>query len=89
MFIFKKLNILLLMIVFIFNSCTVLPGIIKSPKKTNPNKKMPSIDILVSKRIIIRISQPLHIEIITIKKISPLPSGSFFKLYFSFEKRNL
>tara|TARA_B100000214_G_C23951974_1_gene620931 strand:- start:695 stop:847 length:153 start_codon:yes stop_codon:yes gene_type:complete len=50
---------------------------------------MPSIDTLVSKRIISRISQPLHIEIITIRKISPLPSGNSFKLYFSIENRNL
>ncbi len=40
MLFFKKINIIFLIILFFFNSCTVLPGINKSPKKTNPNKKI-------------------------------------------------
>ena len=40
MAILKRSNIIFLIIVLFFNSCTVLPGIIKSPKKTNPNKKI-------------------------------------------------
>ena len=40
MLIFKKLNIIFLVILLFLSSCTVLPGINKSPKKTNPNKKL-------------------------------------------------
>ena len=40
MLFFKKLNITFLIILFLFNSCTVLPGVVKSPKKKNPNTKI-------------------------------------------------
>ena len=40
MLFFKKLNITFLIILFLFNSCTALPGVVKSPKKKNPNTKI-------------------------------------------------
>ena len=33
MFVYKKLTILLVSILFLFNNCTILPGINKSPNK--------------------------------------------------------
>ena len=40
MLVLKKTNIIFLIILLFLNSCTVLPGIIESPKKTSPNKKI-------------------------------------------------
>ena len=40
MFVYKKLTILLVSILFLFNNCTVLPGINKSPNKKNPSKEL-------------------------------------------------
>ena len=40
MLVFKKINIIFLIILFFLNSCTVLPGINKIPQKKNPNKKI-------------------------------------------------
>ncbi|MDA7734462.1 polysaccharide biosynthesis/export family protein, partial [Candidatus Pelagibacter sp.] len=40
MFVFKKLTILIILILFLFNNCTILPGITKSPNKKNPSKKI-------------------------------------------------
>jgi polysaccharide export outer membrane protein len=40
MLVLKKINIIFLLILLFLNSCTVLPGIIESPKKTIPNKKI-------------------------------------------------
>ena len=36
----KNSNIIFLNNLFLLNSCTILPGIIKNPKKTSPNKKI-------------------------------------------------
>ena len=44
MLVLKKSNIIFLIILLFFNSCTVLPGIIESPKKTSPNKKIKAIE---------------------------------------------
>ena len=44
MLVLKKTNIIFLIILLFFNSCTVLPGIIESPKKTSPNKKIKAIE---------------------------------------------
>ena len=40
MFIIKKLSLLFILILFLLNNCTILPGINKSPNKKNPNKKL-------------------------------------------------
>jgi polysaccharide export outer membrane protein len=40
MLVLKKSNIIFLIMLLFFSSCTVLPGIIESPNKTNPNKKI-------------------------------------------------
>ena len=40
MYFSKKITFLIILILFLFNNCTSLPGINKSPKKTNPNKKI-------------------------------------------------
>ena len=42
MYILKKITFLLILILFLFNNCTILPGINKSPNKKNPNKKLQS-----------------------------------------------
>ena len=42
MLVLKKSNIIFVIILLFFNSCTVLPGIIKSPKKANLNTKIKS-----------------------------------------------
>jgi polysaccharide export outer membrane protein len=44
MLVLKKTNIIFLIILLFLNSCTVLPGIIESPKKTSPNKKIKTIE---------------------------------------------
>jgi len=36
----KKIIFLFILILFLLNSCTILPGINKSPNKKNPNKKL-------------------------------------------------
>jgi len=40
MYILKKITFLLILILFLFNNCTILPGINKSPHKKSPNKKL-------------------------------------------------
>ena len=40
MYILKRVTFLLILILFLFNNCTILPGINKSPHKKNPNKKL-------------------------------------------------
>jgi polysaccharide export outer membrane protein len=40
MLVLKKSNIIFLIMLLFFSSCTVLPGIIESPNKTSPNKKI-------------------------------------------------
>ena len=44
MLVLNKINIIFLIILLFLNSCTVLPGIIESPKKTSPNKKIKAIE---------------------------------------------
>ena len=45
MLVLKKSNIIFLIMLLFFSSCTVLPGIIESPKKTSPNKKIKAIKV--------------------------------------------
>ena len=40
MLVLKKINIIFLITLLFLNNCTVLPGIIESPKKTNSNTKI-------------------------------------------------
>ena len=61
MAILKRSNIIFLIIVLFFNSCTVLPGIIKSPKKTNPNTKIKTNEYSI---------EDVKINIIKINKLS-------------------
>tara|TARA_X000000950_G_scaffold176661_1_gene214497 strand:- start:2843 stop:3973 length:1131 start_codon:yes stop_codon:yes gene_type:complete len=39
MYILKKIIFLLILVLFLFNNCTILPGINKNPNKKNPNQK--------------------------------------------------
>ena len=39
MYILKKITFLLILVLFLFNNCTILPGINKSPHKKNANKQ--------------------------------------------------
>ncbi|EDZ60534.1 periplasmic protein involved in capsular polysaccharide export, putative [Candidatus Pelagibacter sp. HTCC7211] len=48
MYILKKITFLLILILFLFNNCTILPGINKSPNKKNPNKKLQSSEYSIN-----------------------------------------
>jgi polysaccharide export outer membrane protein len=61
MLVLKKSYIIFLIILLFFNSCTVLPGIIKSPKKTNPNTKIKTNEYSI---------EDVKINIININKLS-------------------
>ena len=61
MLFFKKLNITFLIILFLINSCTVLPGVVKSPKKKNPNTKIKTNEYSI---------KDVKINIIKINKLS-------------------
>ena len=61
MFVYKKLTILLVSILFLFNSCTVLPGINKSPNKKNPSKELETSEYSIN---------DVKINIIKINKLS-------------------
>lgn len=61
MFVYKKLTILLVSILFLFNNCTVLPGINKSPNKKNPSKELETSEYSINN---------VKINIIKINKLS-------------------
>ena len=61
MFVYKKLTILLVSILFLFNNCTVLPGINKSPNKKNPSKELATSEYSINN---------VKINIIKINKLS-------------------
>ena len=61
MFVYKKLTILLVSILFLFNNCTILPGINKSPNKKNPNKELETSEYSIN---------DVKINIIKINKLS-------------------
>ena len=61
MFVYKKLTILLVSILFLFNNCTVLPGINKSPNKKNPSKELETSEYSIN---------DVKINIIKINKLS-------------------
>jgi hypothetical protein len=61
MIVYKKLTILLVSILFLFNNCTILPGINKSPNKKNPNKELETSEYSIN---------DVKINIIKINKLS-------------------
>ena len=61
MFILKKLSLLFILILFLLNNCTILPGINKSPKKKNPNKKLSTSEYSIN---------DVKVNIIKINKLS-------------------
>jgi polysaccharide export outer membrane protein len=70
MFVYKKLTILLVSILFLFNNCTVLPGINKSPNKKNPSKEFETSEYSINdvKINIIKINKLTDEEILKINK---------------------
>ena len=73
MFIINKLALLLILILFLFNNCTILPGINKSPKKKNPNKKIQTNDYSIN---------DVKINIIKINKLSSNEINNYSKDQF-------
>ena len=65
MFILKKITLLLFSILFLFNSCTTIPGINKNPKKKNLNNELQTIEYSINdvKINIININQLSNEEI--------------------------
>ena len=73
MFVINKLTLLLILILFLFNNCTILPGINKSPKKKNPNKKIQTNDYSIN---------DVKINIIKINKLSSNEINNYSKDQF-------
>ena len=61
MLVFKKLSLLFILILFLLNNCTVLPGINKNPEKKKPNKKLQPSEYSIN---------DVKINIIKINKLS-------------------
>ena len=61
MFIIKKLSLLFILILFLLNNCTILPGINKSPNKKNPNKNFSTSEYSIN---------DVKVNIIKINKLS-------------------
>ncbi len=61
MYILKKFSYLLILIIFLFNGCTVLPGIKHSPQKKSPNLKLQTSEYSIN---------DVKINIIEINKLS-------------------
>jgi hypothetical protein len=61
MYILKKKTFLLILVLFLFNNCTILPGINKSPHKKNPNQKLQTNEYSIN---------DVKINIIKINKLS-------------------
>ena len=61
MIVLKKITLLLILILFLFNNCTILPGINKSPQKKNHKKKIQTNDYSIN---------DVKINIIKINKLS-------------------
>ena len=68
MFILKKLSLLFILILFLLNNCTILPGINKSPQKKNPNKNIQSSEYSIN---------DVKINIIKINKLSDKEINAF------------
>jgi hypothetical protein len=82
MLFFKKLNITFLIILFLFNSCTVLPGVVKSPKKKSPNTKIETNEYSIEdvKINIIKINSLSDKKLINTIKISIMISMMELKI---------
>ena len=61
MFVLKKITFLFILILFLFNNCTILPGINKSPNKKNSNKKLSTSEYSIN---------DVKVNIIKINKLS-------------------
>ena len=61
MYVLKKITFLFILILFLLNNCTILPGINKSPKKKNPNKKLSTSEYSIN---------DVKVNIIKINKLS-------------------
>jgi len=74
MFVFKKITPLLILILFLLNNCTILPGINKSPNKKNPNKKLQPSEYSIN---------DVKINIIKINKLSDEEINTYSKNKFN------
>jgi polysaccharide biosynthesis/export protein len=73
MIIFKKITPLLVLIFFLLNNCTILPGINKSPLKKNPNNKIQTSEYSIN---------DVKINIIKINKLSDKEINMYGKNQF-------
>ena len=74
MFVLKKLSILFILILFLLNNCTILPGINKSPNKKNPNKKLSTSEYSIN---------DVKVNIIKINKLSNEEISKYNKNQFN------
>ena len=73
MLVFKKLSLFIILILFLLNNCTILPGINKSPQKKNPNKKIQTSEYSIN---------DVKINIIKINKLSDKEINTYSKNQF-------
>ncbi len=73
MLVFKKLSLFIILILFLLNNCTILPGINKSPQKKNPNKKIQTSEYSIN---------DVKINIIKINKLSDKEINTYNKNQF-------
>ena len=74
MFILKKITPLLVLILFLLNNCTILPGINKSLNKKSPNKKLLTSEYSIS---------DVKVNIIKINKLSDEEINKYSKSKFN------
>ncbi|MDA7814154.1 polysaccharide biosynthesis/export family protein [Candidatus Pelagibacter sp.] len=70
MFVFKKLSLLFILILFLLNNCTILPGINKNPSKQKNNKKIQTSEYSIN---------DVKINIIKINKLSDKKINEYSK----------
>ena len=73
MYILKKIIFLLILVLFLFNNCTILPGINKNPNKKNPNQKFQTSEYSINdvKINIFKINKLSNSEISKFKRSHP------------------
>jgi polysaccharide export outer membrane protein len=74
MYILKKISFLLILIIFLFNNCTILPGINKSPNKKGLNKKLQTSEYSIN---------DVKINIVKINKLSNEELDTYSKDQFN------
>jgi polysaccharide biosynthesis/export protein len=74
MLVFKKLSLFIILILFLLNNCTILPGINKSPKKKNSNIKLSTSEYSIN---------DVKVNIIKINKLSNEEIDEYSKNQFN------